>query len=344
MGRSSVDLNPSSSLNCNGSPPLANTANGGSGSSSRSPAPIYNPLTSMWNSAFNPSAVAAAAAPTSASTSSCSSSSVSTKPSLTSSYLGQQLPPHSSYGYPPTPPIEMKFESSNNSSNPSSGAALDSYGGGHHHHSHHLHHSLSSNNPESSSLNGGTGSSSSTSLPPPSAPLPSMEMSRHHMSHSGGSSSGLHQDGSSPDHVMSSLAGFSSSYSVMAGGRKLQEGTAAPEDMGGNSSAVNSGGGDPAAGGVSNNDSSALAGHSGFNNSGINPPPTPSTAYPYFASPSSDLSSPLYGSYSTTGVFSSKAFSNQSKPRNKSSRANAGKLKRPTPTGLSPPWRPPAPH
>ena len=50
----------------------------------------------------------------------------------------------------------------------------------------------------------------------------------------------------------------------------------------------------------------------------------PSSSYPYFTSPSSvDLSSPLYGSYSTTGVFSSKTLQ-PSRPRSKA-RANTGK-------------------
>ena len=48
------------------------------------------------------------------------------------------------------------------------------------------------------------------------------------------------------------------------------------------------------------------------------------SAYSYFATPSSvDLSSPLYGSYTTTGVFSSKTLQ-PSRPRSKA-RANAGK-------------------
>ena len=49
------------------------------------------------------------------------------------------------------------------------------------------------------------------------------------------------------------------------------------------------------------------------------------SAYSYFAAPSSvDLSSPLYGSYTTTGVFSSKTLQ-PSRPRSKA-RANAGKI------------------
>jgi len=50
-----------------------------------------------------------------------------------------------------------------------------------------------------------------------------------------------------------------------------------------------------------------------------------SSGYPYFSSsPSIDLSSPLYGSYSTTGVFSSKTLQ-PSRPRSKA-RANTGKV------------------
>jgi hypothetical protein len=53
-------------------------------------------------------------------------------------------------------------------------------------------------------------------------------------------------------------------------------------------------------------------------------PSSSSSAYSYFTSPSSvDLSSPLYGSYSTTGVFSSKTLQ-PSRPRSKA-RANTGK-------------------
>ncbi len=50
-----------------------------------------------------------------------------------------------------------------------------------------------------------------------------------------------------------------------------------------------------------------------------------STVYPYFAAPtaSNELSNPLYGSYSTTGVFSAKTLQ-PARPRAKS-RANAGK-------------------
>jgi hypothetical protein len=56
--------------------------------------------------------------------------------------------------------------------------------------------------------------------------------------------------------------------------------------------------------------------------------PSSSSAYPYFTSPSSvDLSSPLYGSYSTTGVFSSKTLQ-PSRPRSKA-RANTGKRSEP---------------
>ena len=52
-------------------------------------------------------------------------------------------------------------------------------------------------------------------------------------------------------------------------------------------------------------------------------PSSSSSAYSYFTSPSSvDLSSPLYGSYSTTGVFSSKTLQ-PARPRSKA-RANTG--------------------
>ena len=136
---------------------------------------------------------------------------------------------------------------------------------------------------------------------------------QHHQQHH-------HHQQVSPDHVMSSL-GFSaynavaaSSPSASSGGnnsRKYQEGTVAPAQ------------------------SEVLPHHQPQHS--VNS----STAYPYFvpatssSSSNHDLSSPLYGSYSTTGVFSAKSFSSSSpssssnpagnKQRAKSSRANAGK-------------------
>ena len=104
---------------------------------------------------------------------------------------------------------------------------------------------------------------------------------------------------SSSDHLISTLGLAAASYPTTVAARKIQEGmannlTSPPQDN--------------------------LA------------PPTStpssnsSSSYPYFnsAASASDLSSPLYGSYSTTGMFSSKSLQ-PSRARTKSRSANAGK-------------------
>ena len=61
----------------------------------------------------------------------------------------------------------------------------------------------------------------------------------------------------------------------------------------------------------------------------LNPEDPLPTSYPYFTSPTADLSSPYYGSYSTTtgGVFSSKTILQPSRtPRSSKSRSHAGKM------------------
>ena len=63
----------------------------------------------------------------------------------------------------------------------------------------------------------------------------------------------------------------------------------------------------------------------------LHPPPpssSSSSAYPYFTSPTANLSSPYYGSYSSSasGVFSSKTLLEPSRPRSSKSRSHAGKI------------------
>lgn len=159
------------------------------------------------------------------------------------------------------------------------------------------------------------------------AALPGMdEVKGHHHQHHHGHQH-HHHNPHSPDHVMASFsaaAAYSSiPSSAPSGGRKYQEGTTTTTTA---SSAT-----------CQNNDleieqqqqvlSAAAAAAEQV---------SVSTAYPYFASPSADLSSPLYASYSTTGVFPSAASAvsprtaafnsgKQTNARPKSSRANAGK-------------------
>lgn len=227
-----------------------------------------------------------------ATSSSSSSSKSSSYPPASSS--------SSSFAYPPTPPIDMKLDHQSSSSS-SAAAAIDG-----------------TNGVETAFASGDTSSSSL-------APLPAISTLDQAVRQATSSdSAGL---------MMSSLAAFPATaaapYATVgvasAGGaavRKLQqEGTA---DCG-----VSAGVGVCA--GVDNDLASSMSSST-----------SSSTAYPYFINHQSssnssssvataamncggDLSSPLYGSYSTTGVFSAKTLQ-PSRPRsNNKSRANAGK-------------------
>lgn len=314
----------------------AAAANGAGSASS----PFYShAITSMWGPEFHSSVNSTSQKSAISGTLGASTTSASSSSSAAAAYSASLPPPHSNFAYPPTPPIDMKLEAAGGSNNAHSGGgdnSLYSSGSGQHH--------------------GHSGSHGASGLLHHQMGNLGDGLSLSHHGENGGKS--LMGSGGSGDPLMTSLAfpasaaaaaaaaysGLSSSSSP--NGRKLQEGmhpssspsTHSPPQQQQQQQS------DPVvgAGALHSHQLSAAAVDSSVPLSG-----NVGTVYPYFSTSSSasstpsalsggggaaamcnpaDLSSPLYGSYSTTGVFSAKTLQ-PSRPRSKV-RANAGKTRR----------------